>query len=324
MITAGCMATALAATLWGGATARAGSPSPQSPSQRPQVQSTTPGDHPFSNPLNHIREDGTAQPPALEGLDVHEHLGQTVPLDLTFKDSSGKTTTLRDTLHAGRPAILTLVYFDCPMLCSLVMTGLVQGLKKLDGWTLGKNFDAVTVSFNPADSMEEGAEKRRGYLQDLGASDLGTAWPFLTGDAASTKTLAQAVGFDYRYDEQAKTFAHNAVIFVLTPEGKISRYLYGVTFEPLQLRLALTEAGQGKSGSSFERFLLSCYHYDPAMRRYGSFIFGFMKAGGLLVLLALSALIGRLFWRERHPLPRPREAGRHRGGPKDETVADHP
>jgi protein SCO1/2 len=315
----GFIAFPLAATLWGAAIARA-----ESPPQRPQVQSTTPGDHPFSNPLNHIREDGTAQPPALDGLDVHEHLGEQLPLDLTFKDSSGKTTTLRDTLHAGRPAILTLVYFDCPMLCSLVMTGLVQGLKKLDGWTLGKNFDAVTVSFNPADSMEEGAEKRRGYLQDLGASDLGTAWPFLTGDAASTKTLAQAVGFDYRYDEQAKTFAHNAVIFVLTPEGKISRYLYGVTFEPLQLRLALTEAGQGKSGSSFERFLLSCYHYDPAMRRYGSFIFGFMKAGGLLVLLALSALIGRLFWREHHPLPRPREAGRHRGGPKDDTVADHP
>jgi protein SCO1/2 len=275
---------------------------------RPEVQATTPGDKPFSNPLNAVVAEQAPQPPALQGLDVHEHVGAQVPLDLTFTDSSGKKVRLGDTLHPGRPTILTLVYYDCPMLCSLVMDGLVKGLSKVDGWTLGKNFDAVTVSFNPADSVKEAGEKRRGYLQALGISDLGSDWPFMTGDAESTKALAQAVGFDYRYDEEAKTFAHNAVIFVLTPDGKISRYLYGVRFEPLQLRLALTEAGQGKSGSSFDRFLLSCYHYDPALRRYGSYIFGFLKAGGLLVFLALATLIGRLFWRERHPLPRPRHA----------------
>jgi len=273
------------------------------------VQPTTPGDKPFSNPLNEIVADQVPQPPVLQGLGVHEHLGAQLPLDLVFTDSTGKKVRLGDTLHPDRPEILTLVYYDCPMLCSLLMDGLVRGLSKLDGWTLGKNFDAVTVSFNPADSVQEAGEKRRGYLQELGISDLGSAWPFMTGDAASTKALAQAVGFDYRYDEQAKTFAHNAVIFVLTPEGKISRYLYGVTFEPLQLRLALTEAGEGKSGSSFERFLLTCYHYDPALRRYGTWISAFLKTGGLVILLSLSAFVGRLIWRERHPLPRPRHAG---------------
>lgn len=258
---------------------------------------TTPGDHAFSNPVS---EEASLQPPVLQGLDVHEHLGGELPLDLTFRDSAGKPLKLREALHPGRPAILTLVYYDCPMLCSLVMSGLVQGLSKLDGWRLGKEYDAITLSFNPADKIELAAEKRRGYLQALGATDASATWPFLTGDAASTKAVAESVGFDYRWDAQAKTFAHNAVIFVLTPDGKISRYLYGVSFDPLQLRLALTEAGEGKSGSSFERFLLSCYHYDPALRRYGSVIFGFLRTGGLLVFVALATLVGRLFWRETH------------------------
>ncbi len=244
-------------------------------------------------------------PPILEGLDVHEHLGKQVPLDVPFRDQAGRAVTLRQTLHAGRPTVLTLVYFDCPMLCSLVMEGLTHGLSNLAGWKLGEQYDAVTVSFNPADTLEKAVDRRRAMLDKVGATDAPGVWPFLTGEASSIDAVAQAVGFDFRYDRDAKQFAHNAVIFVLTPDGKVSRYLYGVHFEPMQLRLAFIEAGQGKSGSSFERFLLSCYHYDPATRKYGLWIVAYYRLGGVLILGALIAFLGRMFWRERHPLPLP-------------------
>jgi protein SCO1/2 len=244
-------------------------------------------------------------PPILRELDVHEHLGQQLPLDLAFRDQTGRSITLRQALRAGRPTVLTLVYFDCPMLCSLVMNGLAHTLSELSGWKLGQQYDAVTLSFDPNDTLEKATDRRRAMLDKVGAADQPAVWPFLTGDAQSIAAVAQAVGFDFRYDRDAKTFAHNAVIFVLTGDGRVSRYLYGVSFDPFQLRLALTEAGQGKAGTSFERFLLTCYHYDPATRRYGSQIVAYYRFGGALILGALVAFLARLFWRERHPSPKP-------------------
>ena len=251
-------------------------------------------------------EPGDEAPPALRGLDVHEHLGKQLPLDLSFKDQTGRSVTLREALHPGRPLVLTLVYFDCPMLCSLVMEGLSHGLSNLTGWKLGQQYDALTVSFNPADTQEKALDRRRAMIDKVGATDAPGLWPFLTGDGPSIDALAQAVGFDFRYDRDAKQFAHNAVIFVLTPEGKVSRYLYGVHFEPLQLRLAFTEAGEGKSGSSFERFLLSCYHYDPGNPEVRQFDRRPpTRLGGVSSSEPFAPASAGLFWRERHPLPVP-------------------
>jgi protein SCO1/2 len=242
----------------------------------------------------------SALPPILENVDVVEHLGGQVPLDLPLRDSRGQDVKLGDALHSSRPAILSLVYYDCPMLCSLVQSGLVAGLAKT-GWTIGKDYDLLTVSFNPADKMAAAAERRRGYLQALGASDLGDLWPFLVAQPShpeAVKTLADTVGFHYNYDADTKTYAHAAAVYVLTPEGKISRYLYGVEFQPSQLRLALTEAGGGKVGSSFEKFLLTCYHYNPASRRYALFITNYFRVGGLLLMLLVGGLVGTLIWSE--------------------------
>jgi protein SCO1/2 len=242
----------------------------------------------------------TALPPILENVDIVEHLGAQLPLDLPLRDSRGQPMKLGDALHPNRPAILSLVYYDCPMLCSLVVSGLTSGLAKT-GWKIGKDYDLLTVSFNPADKMAAAVERRRGYLQALGASDLGDLWPFLVADPAhpdAVKTLAADVGFHYNWDPDTKTFAHAAAVYVLTPEGRISRYLYGLEFPETQLRLALTEAGGGKVGSSFEKFLLTCYHYNPASRRYSLFVANYFRLGGVLLMLTVGGLIGLLLWRE--------------------------
>jgi protein SCO1/2 len=252
----------------------------------------------------------TSLPPILENVDIEEHIGRQLPLDVVLRDSEGKERKLGEALHPSRPSILTLVYYDCPMLCSLVQSGLVAGLAKT-GWTLGKDYDLLTVSFNPADKMAAAAERRRGYLQALGASDLGDLWPFFVappGHPEAVKQLADTVGFHYNYDADTKTFAHAAAVYVLTPDGKISRYLYGVEFQPSQLRLALTEAGGGKVGSSFEKFLLTCYHYNPASRRYALFITNYFRVGGALLMLLVGGLVGFLIWNESRRTHRGQEA----------------
>ncbi len=252
----------------------------------------------------------TTLPPILENVDIVEHLGAQLPLDLPFRDSLGQPMKLGDALHRDRPAILSLVYYDCPMLCSLVVSGLVAGLGKT-GWKVGKDYDLVTVSFNPADKLAAAEERRRGYLQALGATDLGNLWPFLVADPAhpeAVKTLAEDVGFHYNWDADTKTFAHAAAVYVLTPEGRISRYLYGIEFQPSQLRLALTEAGGGKVGSSFEKFLLTCYHYNPASRRYSLFVANYFRIGGGILMLLVGGLVGGLVWSETRRAHRAQEA----------------
>ena len=237
---------------------------------------------------------GDAQKPAmLEGVDVVEHIGQQVPLDVVLTDANGYMRPLRTFVSGKRPVLLTLVYYRCPMLCNVLLGGMVRGLRQT-GWQLGQEYDAVTISFDPEDRPADAAQKQRGYLQALGAPE--HLWPFLTGDA---RPIVDAVGFKARRDPSTGQFAHVAVAFVLTPQGKISRYLYGIEFPPDQLKLALGEASGGKVGSSFERFLLHCYRWDPATRRYGFFIRNYFRVGGLVLLAGVSLLLGRLWWRER-------------------------
>jgi protein SCO1/2 len=260
--------------------------------------SARPAQAQFWRQRDHGGPPADVKPLALTDVRVEERLGAQVPLDDPFTDWRGRPATLRQALDGKRPLVLALVYYDCPMLCGLILTGLAKSMKQ-NGLELGKDFEAVTVSFDPAERPGLAAERRRGYLQSVGMKDAGEDWPFLVGPGSSSRHLSDALGFYYKYDPVAGEWAHMATIFVLTPDGRVSRYLYGIEFPPKDLRLALVEAAGGKVGTSFDRLLLTCYRYDPATRKYQPYAFGIVRAGALLTLVALGLLIAHLFRRER-------------------------
>jgi protein SCO1/2 len=237
-------------------------------------------------------------PPVLQDVRIDERLGNKVPLDLPFVDWNGAPFAFRSAFDGKKPVVLALVYYNCPMLCGLVLSGMAKGMRE-NGLVLGKDFEAVTVSFDPAETPAQGAERRRGYLQSIGLPDAGRTWPFLVGTEQASRALADAVGFHYAKDAATGQWAHLAAIFVLAPDGTVSRYLYGIEYPPKDLRLALVEAADGRVGTSLDRFLLTCYRYDPASRKYEPYAIGIMRAGGALALAGLVALIGTLVWRER-------------------------
>jgi protein SCO1/2 len=234
----------------------------------------------------------------LEKVGVEERLGAAVPLDVELVGADGRPFTLRQAFDGRRPVVLALVYYDCPMMCGLILSGAAKAMRG-SGLALGEDFQAVTVSFDPDEKPAQGAERRRGYLQSMGRSDGGADWPFLVGAAGATRAVADAVGFGYAKDDLTGEWAHPAAIMVLTPDGKVSRYLYGIEYPEKDLRLALVEAAGGKVGTSFDRFLLTCYRYDPASRRYEPYAWGLVRAGGLATAVLLGGLIGGLVWRER-------------------------
>jgi protein SCO1/2 len=236
-------------------------------------------------------------PAALEGVDIVERLSEQVPLDVGFTDSTGRAVKLADLTGKGRPVILTLVYYECPMLCGLVLGAQATAMQKT-GLELGKDFDAVTISFDPSENSRLAAERQRQYLRKAGWNERGASWSFMTGNEPEIRRVADAVGFRYSYDEKTKQFAHAAAIMVLTPEGKVSRYMYGVDFPPRDLRLAIVEAAQGRVGTSFDRLLLTCYRYDNDSRGYRPYVMGFIRLGGATVLGGLAIMLGVLWRRE--------------------------
>ena len=237
-------------------------------------------------------------PPAVQRVSVVEKLGNAIPQGLSFVDSTGHRFLLKELFGHGKPVLLELVYYDCPMLCSLVMAGSVKALAKT-GLVLGKDYDALTVSIDPSETSDLARTKKQGYMQSLGARPDDPHWVFATGDRPEIEKLADSVGFGYRYDGSTKQYAHDAVIMLLTPEGTVSHYLYGVQFKPQDLKLGLIEASHGKVGTGFDRVLLQCFRYDPATRRYGFAIMVFIRAGALLTLFTLAILLFILFRRER-------------------------
>ncbi|HXJ22523.1 MAG TPA: SCO family protein [Polyangia bacterium] len=241
-------------------------------------------------------------PPAALNVGIEEHLGQFVPGDLVFQDQDGRPVRLRDRLGRGRPVVLVLAYYRCPMLCDLVLGGLARALATI-GWTPGKQLDLLTVSIDPADTPAAARLKQGHVLQALGHPEATAGWPFLVGDAASSRRLADAMGFQYAYDPGSHQYAHPAGAVVMTPDGRVARYVYGVDFRPFDLRLAVTEAGQGKVGGVVERVLLTCFRYDPTARRYGIYVVGLLKGGGFLVLLAVGGCL-TLLWRREVTLRR--------------------
>jgi protein SCO1/2 len=234
-------------------------------------------------------------PPVLRDVGIEEKLGAQVPLEARFTRQDGTAVRLGDVVPKDRPVVLSLVYFSCPMMCGLILTGAARGMRET-GLELGKDFDAVTVSFDPSDTTRLAAERQRGSLQAFGKPEAAAAWTFLTGQQPDIKAVTEAVGFNYVYDEDTKQFAHAAGLVVLTPEGKVSRYLYGVEFAAKDLRLAVVEASQGRVGTSFDRFLLTCYRYDPASRQYQPYVMGIVRVAMLGVLGGLGLMLG-VFWR---------------------------
>lgn len=253
-----------------------------------------------------IQDEQTSQGPAiLREVGIDQKLNEQVPLNLEFRDESGKVVTLGQYFTGQRPVVLTLVYYECPMLCTEVLNGLVRALRVLPAnWVLGRDFDIVTVSFNPAETPELAQAKKNTYLAQYKKPEAGAGWHFLTGKEPSIRRLTQSVGFRYVYDEKLGQYAHAAAIMLLTPEGKVSRYFYGVDYPPKDLRLGLTEASNGKAGGLSEQILLLCYHYDPVIGRYSLLTLRLVQIGGIVTLLALGTFLFIMFrrdWRKSPP-----------------------
>ncbi|MGA9120067.1 MAG: SCO family protein [Bacteroidota bacterium] len=229
------------------------------------------------------------------GLD--QDLGSWVPLNLKFRDEQGAVVPLTSFMH-GKPVVLALVYYQCPMICTEVLNGMVKSFNDLP-LTMGKDYEVVTVSINPNEQPSLAAEKKGKYAQLLHHPEGAAAWHFLTGEDSSIKSLAAAVGYRYVYDEATKQYAHPTGIIVLTPKGQVARYLYGVDYPPKDLKFALVEASGNKIGSPVDKILLLCYHYDPATGTYGFVILNALRIGGILTLLFLGGIIGFYLLRDR-------------------------
>jgi protein SCO1/2 len=251
----------------------------------------------LSDPMQSIG----VRPDLLKDVGIDQKLGEQVPLHLTFRDETGKSVELGQ-YFGQRPVILSLVYFNCPMLCTQVLNGQEASMKGLP-MDAGNQFEAVTVSIDPSDRPVLASVKKQMYTGMYGRADAARGWHFLTGDEAQIKQLANAVGFRYAYDPDSKQFAHASVIMVLTPDGKVSKYFYGIQYSPRDLRLGLVEASARKIGTPVDSILLFCYHYDPHTGKYGLLISRLIQAGGALTVLAIGLTMLILFRRERYSLP---------------------
>jgi protein SCO1/2 len=229
------------------------------------------------------------RPPYLENVGIEQHLDAQVPPDLAFVDDADRPVKLGD-YFGKKPLILNLVYYNCTMLCGEALAGLT-GAIRLVKFDVGNEFDIVTVSFNPQETPAIAAEKKKDYLKRYGRPNAAAGWHFLTGPPESINALTKAVGFQYQYDPRIQQYAHATAIMVLTPQGHISRYFYGVDFPPKDLRMGLVEASQGKIGNAVDQVLLYCYHYDPATGKYGAIVSNILKIGAGLTIILLAGLL---------------------------------
>lgn len=230
---------------------------------------------------------------ALDGIGIDQKLNAQAPLNAEFRDEAGRAVRLREYFDGTRPVILTLNYYECPMLCSLELNGLVRTLRQIP-FTAGKEFTIVTVSFDPLEKPSLARLKKTAYLDDYGRAGATSGWHFLTGDDGPIRELTEAVGFRYRYDPVSRQYAHASGIVVLTPAGKVARYFYGIEYSPRDLRLALVDASAGAIGSPVDQVLLLCYQYNPATGKYAVFVTKSLRIGGLLTVIALAGFIFHL------------------------------
>jgi protein SCO1/2 len=237
------------------------------------------------------------RPPYLENVGIEQHLDGQVPPDLAFVDDTSRAVKLGDYFGA-KPLILNLVYYNCPMLCGEALAGLT-GAMRLVKFDVGNQYDVVTVSFNPNETPAIAAAKKKDYLGRYGRPGAASGWHFLTGPPESINALTKAVGFQYQYDPRINQYAHATAIMVLTPQGRISRYFYGVDFPPKDLRMGLVEASEGKIGNAVDAVLLYCYHYDPATGKYGAIVTNILRLGAGITIVLLGGLLLILFRREK-------------------------
>ncbi len=239
-----------------------------------------------------------ALPMAVQGVGIDQNLNAQIPLELTFKDETGQTVRLGQYFR-GKPVVLALVYYECPGLCDLVLNGLSHAMEQIS-LNVGSDYQVVTVSFNPKESWQLADAKKANYIEKYQRTGAKEGWHFLTGNEDAIKKLANTVGFHYNYDPIAKQFAHASGIMVLTPEGKIARYFYGIQYKPRDFRLGLVEASDNKIGTPADQLLLFCYHYDPTTGKYGMVITQITRALGTATVLALGAFVFIMIRRERH------------------------
>ena len=256
-------------------------------------------------PLGSTDQQAGVKPGPLVNVGIEQHLGTSLPLDATFTDDSGRRVMLGD--YFGRkPIVLAFVYYACPMLCTQVMNGLSSALKVMP-FTAGEDYEVVLVSFDPRDTPATAAEKKRAHLEYWSAEKDAASWHLLSGDEATIRRVTSAAGFSYQWDERTGQFAHVSGILVATPQGRLSRYFYGVEYSPKELRLAMVESGEGRVGSAIDELLLYCFHYDPEAGRYGLMVMNLVRLGGVMTVLGIGGFI--LIMRRRDArLPSPRRA----------------
>ncbi len=251
----------------------------------------------------------------LKSVGIDQNLDAQISPDLTFKDESGKVVRLGD-YFGKKPLVLSLVYYECPGLCTMTLNGIARSLKPLT-FDAGKEYDVLTVSFDPRETPELAAAKKAAYVKEYLAGDIvkhdaasvQAGWHFLTGDEANIKELCKTVGFRYRYDEKSKQFAHGSAIMVLTPQGKVSRYFYGLEYSSKDIRLGLIEASDNKIGTMTDAVVLLCYMYDPASGKYSLAILTAMRIGAVLTVLSIGSFVGLMLLRERRAKLRTLAAG---------------
>lgn len=248
-----------------------------------------------SSPLYGARPSGDTSvnglPKALNDVKIEQKLNEQLPLDLTFRNEQGETVRLGD-YFGKKPVVLSLVYYQCPMLCNQVLNGMVTSFKVLN-FKPGEEFEVVTVSFDPLETADVARAKKTSYVNYLPEAKRGPAangWHFLTGDQENIRRLTDAIGFHYYFDAATDQFAHGSAIYVATPQGRLSHYFYGIDYSPKDLRLSLVEASANKIGSPVDQLLLYCYHYDPATGKYGAVIMNMVRLAGVATLIAIGIM----------------------------------
>lgn len=236
-------------------------------------------------------------PPALKEVGIEQKLGGQMPLNTELKDEDGKSVTLGSYFNKGRPVIIAFVYYECPMLCNQVLNGLTGSLKGIS-FDAGKDFDVVAISFDARenDKPDLAKNKKASYVERYGRPNAESGWHFLTGTQESIDKVTSAAGFSYKWDEKSNQFAHAAGVMIATPDGRLSRYFYGIDYSPKDVKFGIMESSENKVGNPAEQLLLYCFHYDPATGKYGLAILRVMRLGGIATVIGLGAMVF-VFWR---------------------------
>lgn len=237
------------------------------------------------------------RPPILRQVSIEQRLGKPLPLDRTFRDEAGRVVRLGN-YFGKKPVVLVLAYYNCPMLCTQVLNGLLSAMRVVS-FDAGREYEVVTVSFDPRDEPSDARAKKTPYVSRYGRPGAAAGWHFLTGEKPAIDALTEAVGFRYAWDEKIGQFAHASAIYVATPDGKLSRYIYGIEYAPRDLRLALVEASRGKIGTAVDQLLLYCYHYDPAAGRYSAVVLNMVRVAGVAAVLLLCTFLAVMWRRDR-------------------------